>query len=327
MSLNWKKILIINFSIIFVILVIAEFCSLQSYKMRYAELIKSQANVSDNPAEFIKENTPHYTAPLRFDYKVIENLYNKVYYPDKNTTKRPIVTLGCSYTEGVGLEDEQTFAAKLNKLTGRMTYNRGVGGSGIQLVYRQLSDENFKNEVPDAEYVIYTNIYDHVYRQFQSLLTPYSSQIQLRYRLTKDGKLQEIKTPFWFMYWSFLVKNYFEYERGVLSHKEFVNGWPLFFATLQASYDEAQKKYPNSKFVFIEFPQSDLCSPDYVDNLYELSEEQVARIKKMGIIYINASKLAGHRFCEKKYRIADNDHPSEAAWDYFVPLLIKELNL
>ncbi|MDO5304185.1 MAG: hypothetical protein Q4E87_01265, partial [bacterium] len=82
----------------------------------------------------------------------------------------------------------------------------------------------------------------------------YSSQIQLRYRLTKDGKLQEIKTPFWFMYWSFLVKNYFEYERGVLSHKEFVNGWPLFFATLQASYDEAQKKYPNSKFVFIEFP-------------------------------------------------------------------------
>lgn len=327
MKINWKKFFIINFIFIVVILMVAEICSFYSYRIRYADLLKTQSTLYDDPEEYIKENTPRYMAPKRFDYSVIEEwLKQKVFPSQEKNSKRPIVTVGCSYTEGVGLVDNQTFAAKLNKYTGRTTYNRGVGGSGIQLVYRQLTDKDFKKDIPDAEYVIYTFIYDHFFRQFQTLFCPYMAEVNFRYKLN-NGHLQEINSPFWFMYWSFLVKSYLEYKKNIDIDKEISNGFPLFFATLQGSLDETKKKYPDSKFVFIEFPQEYLCSPDYEEGSFELKPEQIDKIEKMGIIYVNASELVGHRFCEKKYRVSDKDHPSEQAWDEFVPLLVKKLNL
>lgn len=197
-----------------VIILIAEFCSLLSYRIRFEDTIKTQSNISDNPTKFFKENVPHYIFPRKFDYKVIEDIVKPRVYPSNTkTSKRPIITIGCSYTEGVGLEENQTFAYKLNKYTGRTTYNCGIGGSGLELVYRQLSDDNFKNNIPDAEYVIYTFLYNHLSRQFQNLLCPYKSELYINYSL-KNGHLKEDASSFWFMYWSFLVKAILEYQEN-----------------------------------------------------------------------------------------------------------------
>lgn len=326
MGIKLKKILAINILIIFVILVIAEILALISYRNRYSELIFNQANLFDNPQEVINENMPHYSFPIRFDYAVFEKRMKYRVLKIDNSQKRPIVTIGCSYTEGAGLEENQTFAAKLHKLTGRTTYNRGLSGTGPQMVYRQLIDKDFKTDVPDAEYVIYTFIHHHLYRQFQTMFCPYTSEINLQYTL-KDGILTEKLNPFWFMYWSFLLKTYFEYQTDLQYEQEFAQNLPMFLCFLKNSVEKMHELYPDLKFVFIEFPQSDLCSEGYKEGMYELTPENIKMIEDLGIIYINASKLAGHRFCETKYRLPYNDHPSEAAWDELTPKIVEKLGL
>ena len=326
------KIIVLNIAIILGALLVSEFIALSSYKAKYKGLIEAQANLFGNPREFIKQNSPHYSFPVKFDYNQIDEKVKTKVYKAKNSKKRPVVTIGCSYTEGNGLDENQTFAYKLNKLTNRTTYNRGVSGSGPQLVYRQLSDENFKKEIPDAEYVIYTFIHNHLHRQFQTLFCPYTSDINLKYTL-ENGNLTETSSPFWFMYWSFLVKTYLEWKIVPQFENEIKNNYQLFNKILQSSVDEMHKKYPNSKFVLVEFPQSSLCIPkdgfeeDIKKYEEELTEEQIKKIEEMGIIYINASKLAGHKFCDKRYRLPDGDHPSEVAWDELTPKIVKKLGL
>lgn len=326
MNTKLKKFLIVNIAIILVICVIAEIVAFYSYRNRYSELISNQANLFDNPQEVIKENTPHYLFPRKFDYSIFEERMKFRIFKTENPKKRPIVTIGCSYTEGAGLENNQTFASKLNKLTGRTTYNRGISGTGPQLVYRQLIDKDFKKDVPDAEYVIYTFIHHHLYRQFQTMLCSYTSEINLQYSL-KNGKLTEKSHPFWFMYWSFLLKTYFEYKTNVLYGQEFSQDLPMFLCFLKNSVDKMHELYPDSKFVLVEFPQSDLCLDNYEEGMYELTPENIKMIEDLGIIYINASKLVGHRFCEKKYRLPDNDHPSETTWDELTPKIVEKLGL
>ena len=110
MNTKLKKFLIVNIAIILVICVIAEIAALCSYRNRYSDLISNQANLFDNPQEVIKENTPHYSFPRRFDYSIFEERMKYRIFKTENPKKRPIVTIGCSYTEGAGLENNQTFS-------------------------------------------------------------------------------------------------------------------------------------------------------------------------------------------------------------------------
>ncbi len=326
MNKKFKKILLINISVLLAILVIAEIVALCSYRMKYSDLVISQANLCENPEECIKQNMPHYSLPRKIRYEDYEESIKDKIYKSKVPQKRPIVTIGCSYTYGAGLEENQTFAYKLNKYTGRTTYNRGILASGPQLVYRQLSDKNFKEQVPDAEYVIYTFIHHHLFRQFLILLCPFNSDIDMQYKIKGDN-LVEYYSPLGYLSFSFLMKTYLEYKNHQDFNKEFQNDLPLFRKTMEKSVEQMKKMYPNSKFVLVEFPQSDICNPNYEKGMYELNEEQIKIIEKLGIIYINATELAGHNFCESKYRVADKDHPSELAWDEFVPKLTEKLKL
>lgn len=48
----YKKKIFINLTLFIVIILIAEFCSLLSYRIRFEDTIKSQSNISDNPTNF-----------------------------------------------------------------------------------------------------------------------------------------------------------------------------------------------------------------------------------------------------------------------------------
>lgn len=326
MNKNFKKVLIINLSVILIAVIVSEIVALCSYRMKYSDLIKSQANLCENPKECIKRNMPHYSLPKKIHYEDLIHSSKDRVYKSENPKKRPIITIGCSYTYGVGLEENQTFAYKLHEQTGRTTYNRGVMGSGPQLVYRQLSDENFKNEIPDAEYVIYTFIHHHLFRQFLVLFCPFTSEINFSYKI-KGNTLVEYYSPLGYLSFSFLMKTFLEYKNPKDYAVEVENGLPLFLKIMDESVKKMKELYPNSKFVLIEFPQSDICASNYEKGLWELTEEQIKSIEKLDITYINATELAGHNFCQNKYRVADKDHPSEFAWDEFVPLIAKKLNL
>lgn len=82
--------------------------------------------------------------------------------------KRPIVLLGCSYTAGFLLEENETFTANLNTYTGRSIYNYALGGASMATVLRQLQSEDFLKKLPkNPEYFIYTYIIDHNKRCYE----------------------------------------------------------------------------------------------------------------------------------------------------------------
>lgn len=327
MKFNWKRFVLINFVLFLVILIAAEITAYFSYRAKYLPLVISHSKSWNNPKEYVRKNSPRYMFPRKFKYENVRNtVLSRVYQSEKLTNKRPIVTIGCSYTYGAFLEPPQTFAYKLNKLTGRTTYNRGFSASGPQLVYRQLTDKDFKNEVPDAEYVIYTFIWHHLYRTIRDIVMPYGPDIELSYVLNGD-KLVEKTRPFFFLYSSFLAKTYLEYNNNNVYQNELNNGFPLFMKIMEESVLQTKKMYPNSKFVFIDFPQANLCFANYQKGLCELTAEQIESIEKMGIIYISARDLIGNDLCDSKYRVSDGDHPSELAWDELVPKLVEKLKL
>lgn len=323
-----KKFVIVNFVLFLVVIVIGEFVALQTYRYRWMPIIQEQAETQDNPKEFIRENRPQWTFPKRFDYdKNVMYFVERREYLSKNSTKRPIITIGDSYTEGIacGLEENQTFAYKLHEQTGRTTYNRGVCATGPQCVHRQLSDKDFQKQIPDAEYVIYTFIYDHLYRVVRTFRECQSANIDFGYVL-KDGKLVERTYPFWYLYGSFLMRAIIDYINIQDYWYEMENGLPLFMKIMEDSVKQTKIMYPNSKFVFVEFPEGSCCALDY-DGSRKLDEKTINKLKDLGIIYIYAPDLVGHDFCESKYRLADKDHPSGLAWDELVPKLVEKLKL
>ena len=87
------------------------------------------------------------------------------------------------------------------------------------------------------------------------------------------------------------------------------------------------KKYPNSKFVLVEYPEISICRNESWASGFYLTEEQIAEIEKMGIIYVNLKELVGDKLCDKRYRAQDGAHPGALAWDLIVPKLAKKLDL
>lgn len=48
------------------------------------------------------------------------------------------IALGCSFTEGVGVAEDQTWPRQLEKLVGYKVWNLGIGGTGISTCYRAM---------------------------------------------------------------------------------------------------------------------------------------------------------------------------------------------
>ena len=75
----------------------------------------------------------------------------KPYIIIKNSQKRPICFVGCSFTEGGGLKTEETFAYKISRLTNRTVYLKGISGTGFSYVYYQIANKLIPK---DVEYII-----------------------------------------------------------------------------------------------------------------------------------------------------------------------------
>ena len=321
-----KKILLINIVILSVILLVSELVSKHIENKALIDLWVIK-NPNMYPKGYISKYLKYFKiSPFDYEKTVIKELRNVS--EGRNKKKRPVVTIGCSFTYGTKLDEDKTFAAQLSKYTGRTVYNRGVSGTGPQMVLRQLIDKDFKKQVPDAEYFIYTFLSsDHIRRQFlHSLCGLHYDKVTPRYRI-KNDKLEED---------SFLWKKllFFSLGRKILvlrSEKEyideFVNNYPLFFKTMEECVKAVNKNYKNAKFVLLEVShprRTDVDKEVYVP----FSQENRKRLENMGIIYIDAEELTGHNFDDyKKYRVDDEDHPNELMWSEIVSGLSKKLNL
>ena len=320
---NAKKIILINILLISAIFITAE---LISKHIEQKELVKTYLQQDKNID--ISKIKLKYQPIHKFDYNkmIMSRVKNRVY--KGKSGKRPIITIGCSYTYGVGLDENQTFAYKLNKYTDRTTYNRGINSSGPQLVYRQLSDINFKKQIPDAEYIIYTFLsYDHIKRLFlySLLCTKTSENITPRYYI-KNDRLTEVNPVWYNMLFFSLGRKIITLKIKPEVENEFNSDYPLFFKTMEECVKISRTKYPDSKFVLLEMTHP--RSGEETNHNTCFTKEQIMKLKNLGIIYINAEELVGHDFNDTtKYRIKDKDHPNEAVWDEIVPKLSRKLNL
>ena len=322
----WRKILIINLFLFALVFTIIEGLNYNTYKSKYMDMLILQAQNNDNPEKALKESLPKYKFPQKYNYKKYRE--KDKFVIEGTSHDKPIITIGCSYTYGILLEPNETLAGQLNKVTGRTVYNLGISATGPQIVYEQLNDPDLKKDIPDAEYIIYTFLHNHIMRQFMYILSN-SSIINPVYEVDKNDNFVKRK-PFFpqILYTLFTVRNYLEKLMNEDEQKELGKGLPLFIRTMKECVKIANEKYPGSKFVLIEFPQAPMCRPDYQKKTQELSEENIKNLEKIGIIYINAEELAGHKFRDvEKYRIADKDHPNAAVWKELAPLLKTRLNL
>lgn len=313
-SKKYIKIITINVIIFILIITCLEFAMYQREKNRWAGVIEQQNKVEQrlNSKNVLK---PKFLLMKKFNYEEYKRNFRPVNYVE-NSKKNPVIFFGCSYTQGAGLSNEQTLAYKISKLTNRTTYNRGIGGTGPQLMLYQLRRDDFYKEIPKSDCIIYTFISHHFIRLHTYRLSPWDDGINLRYEY-KNGKLSEVNPVFAPFYSLFTVREAQEYILKKY-HLDRQKNFNLFFDILKESKTLAKTHYPNVKFAILLY-----LDPTNV----ALTTTEINRLEQEGFIVIDAEKLVGHELKSDKYRVEDKDHPSEQAWDEVAPELVKKLNL
>ncbi|MES2528064.1 MAG: hypothetical protein V4598_13300 [Bdellovibrionota bacterium] len=87
--------------------------------------------------------------------------------------KKNIVFLGCSFTYGFGVNNEDTYPYKVREKTGLNVYNYGISGTSPSLtlkILRYLKGDYLKDMSKEDTTVIYTLIPDHINRMIGTVL-------------------------------------------------------------------------------------------------------------------------------------------------------------
>lgn len=293
---------------ILALLVITEGMSYVLYYMKYREAIKIQWQ---NGNKFFFT----YGMPKEFSPDdIVYNWHNRVF--KKNGGKKPFAVVGCSFAEGSCLEDKQTFGYKVSDMTNRTCYQRGVTATGLPYVYYQIKNKLIPQ---DSEYVVYVFIYDHLFRLNQDFLGYWSDRFNLRYEV-KNGEVQQVvhKHPLLFsLYSTRLVREKLSDFDDEKEMQDFVTFKPLLAQTTV----EFKKNYPNSKFVFLEYPSG-------YNDFFVLPPKIIDFIKEQGCIYINANDLTGKDLGEPEYKVeGEGLHPNEKAWDELTPKFVEKVGI
>lgn len=252
------------------------------------------------------------TREYKTKYKLLEpfnpTLYRNSFINESNE-KKPIIWFGCSFAEGAGLEDNQTPCYKISKLSQRSCINKAKGATGTQFMYYQINDDKFTDDVQNADFIIYTFIWNHIQRLYNYQVNPLIDMFNLRYKLVND-ELKNITPKCNPLYSSFFVKRILNNVVRKQATEEQYN-FKLFNKIMKETYQISQKKYPNSKFIFIEFPEL---------SKKELPDYEIKELESYGIIVVRVKDIIGNTdIYDGKYWLPDNIHPTEEAWDLILP--------
>lgn len=88
------------------------------------------------------------------DEYAIEYKFNSSGFRDEEFDQRPnCLAIGCSFTEGVGLNKDQTWPTKLTNLIGMHVWNLGVGGAATDTCFR-MTDHYIKILNPKTVFLL-----------------------------------------------------------------------------------------------------------------------------------------------------------------------------
>lgn len=317
--MNIKKILLINVVLIAVIFAVVEIFSYHFLFNRYKDVIENYNVIqSRNNSSIIKKPALKYVKVTLPKKEELISFKRPIEY--RNSSKKPIVLIGCSFTEGFGLNEDETFSRKLADYTDRTVYNRGRSGTGLPYLYYQLSDNEILSQMPkNTEYIIYTLIPDHFPRMFRYRNFVMSGDHTLRYKI-KNGKLVQDRILFPALHslnTAIVIEEFLANKRC-----EYKDNTKNLFHKIIAESDKIIKQYfDNAKLVI-------LYIKNPLDNDIHEYDEIINELKNIDsnieIIYIN--DLIPELYDRENW-IEDNDHPSGKAWDKIVPVLCKKLGI
>ncbi len=300
-----KKI-ISNLILIFLTFAAIEFYCFQETK-KQNDKFKLQASQ-------LKENR---VDKFQTKYKILEDFNPTVFRKSfilKDTGKKSVLWCGCSFAEGAGLDDYHTPCFKISELTNRSCINKSKGATGTQYVYYQILNDNSS----DVDFVIYTFIWNHLYRLYNYQVNQLIYMFNLRYKYDAKTGLKEIKPIFKPLYSSFFVKKILNKQVHRNSERE-GNNFFLFNATMKQISNLVHSKYPNAKFIMIEFPEL---------SRHELPDSEIEILKSYGIEIFRAKDyLQNIELYDEKYWYPDKIHPREELWDLILPKLKDEYNM
>ena len=243
----------------------------------------------------------------KFDDKYWQGDFHRQFRPveRQNNKKGSIILFGCCMTYGVGINDDnQTLSHYISKYTKRTTYNRGIPGWGLQHMYYQLTNPNFKNEIDvKPDYIIYTFIKDHYRRLYMnsSANEPY----YLKYKI-KNNKLVKVDE-------SLINRSLVAYlARSVYCDKHYDSDLVDYYFI--QSYQQAKKLWPDVKFVIFN-----------LDGEYPLKNDSI--LTQNGIQIVDIPKFSKNQSVDKlpDYWGDDSGHPSGKYWELVIPNALKEI--
>ena len=231
----------------------------------------------------------------------------------------PITVFGCSFAYGHYLKNNQIFSYKLSKIVKHPVYNRAFPGKGLSNMYFQVSDEKFYKIVPPSDYIIYIMIDDH-YRRVLSVNFDPSEYWQV-YNYKYDKKRDKlILTNFLplnrILYNSYLYRliKAFQINQYINNPKNAEELTDFILVYFVKSREELEKHW-NKKVNFIVILYEGV---KYSDLLRE-------KLGKNGFVVVDVPSLTNENLDEPQYKMQDNWHPTEAAWDLLTPLIVEDL--
>lgn len=278
-------------------------------------------------------------------YKVTPpNVLNfEIFLPERNdetlpydNSKKPILTIGCSYTYGQGIELNKTFASQLQKKTNRKVDNVSEIGAGASdclrsLVYMEKHNILQQNQF---EYIIYTQMYEHFQRIYDlGMLASYLADI---YKQNKNNSFKDRLK--YYLNCSYTVK--------MINAKRKAEFWDLECKFTYLKYkiskmnEIIKRALPNSKFVVLLYDDVTNTSEDspiywgYSIMIKPLDKNNYPELAAQGVKFISTKDLVGDILYKEEYQLKHDEyqywrphHPNEKAWEVIVPQLCKKLNL
>ncbi len=228
--------------------------------------------------------------------------------------KGNIILFGCSYAAGLYLNEKDNIGTILSEETGKTVYNRAISGCGTATILYQLQNMNIKQEIPNADYIIYEFIPDHFRRNLTIMPNCIFNEFTANYRINKYKKLELYKYSFFkYLFYSFYITRLTnDAIIQKLSNSKYST--VLFTLLISEIYKTIKKLYPKAKFIILVY-----C--DY-DDSKEKVKDIFNRIKRefpdIDIVYTTEFSC-GEDIIKRKYLFTDKIHPSKEVWQVLIP--------
>ncbi len=232
--------------------------------------------------------------------------------------KKPaIVLMGCSFTYGTNLNDDETFSSQLAQYNHRPVINLGTPGIGprevLYMLITPVLNDIYPQEINNnVEYVIYTYIYDHNRRIFTNI-----KPLAPKFKKQKDGSLKYIKGHN-FIDLLFIKRSLKEllFDKGIYPNQKLTDETLILY--INEINKAIHKKFKNgekqTKLVVLVY------SNDEIEPLNNIEKNN------KDIIILKLNDLADIDIFSDKYTIID-EHPNKKVWEILVPIISKKLDL